>query len=540
MEKNLHIKPDTHNIFERIIDSTHDAIYSNDLEGNVLTWNRAAETILGYSFEEIKSKSIFTLYPPEIVDEEFWFISCRQENKLVVDHETKRIKKDGTIIDISITVWPLKDDQNNLIGLSKIFHDITEHKYIAEKIEASEEKYKNLFEKSPLPMWVLDIPSLKFLDVNQMSVKHYGYSKEEFLRMTVYDIIPEHEIARAKNIDRSVENYQIPTKNWIHLKKSGVLIYVEVTSLEIMYNGKRARIVISQDVTERIESEEQIRELNQDYINTQLRYRAIIDHSLFAIFLSTPDGVLLEANPAATQMFGYTNDEFKLLHRDMIIDMTGVDVKQKLADRDLKGSIRGEFVGIKKTGERFNCEITSVIFKDYSGKLLSSNMISDISERKLSEERDRKIRASLEESQRIVYHEKALLQSIIDSPHDIFVVSINTAYQFTAFSEGYSRYLEKTIGRVPQIGFSIFDMVNEEYASILKKQYDRVLKGEYLNYERSLETLSGEKKYYENRSNPILGANGEILGLTIFIHEVTHHKKIGRSDRKILNLKYPM
>lgn len=653
MEINQHIITDNHNIFERIIDSIDDAIFSNDLNGNVLSWNKAAEKIFGYTLEEIKSETIMVLFPSELIEEEAKFVEFVRENRVVENYETKRIRKDGKLIDISITVWPLKDAEGNLVGLSKIIQDITEHKEVEQKVAESEGKYKNLFENSPLPMWVLEIPSLKFLAVNQTSINNYGYSREEFLNMSVYELVPAGERERVLNVDRAKLGYQLPSKYWIHMKKSGALVYVEVTSLEILFEGKRARMVISLDVTERIESEERIRKLDEDFINTQLRYRSIIDNSLLAIFLATPDGNLLEANQAATELFGYSNEEFKSVHRNEIIEMESVESKKKLLERELKGSIRAEFIGIKKTGEKFPCEINSVIFKDYSGKLYTSNIITDISARKLSEERDRKTRdllkqaevlanigsiqmdfknmerqwsdglynllgyepqsvepsealfyshlnkedgerhriwiaesirlkyeqrdfevriirkdkqirlfsssthfyyddlgvlerlisviqditvsresqLALEQSQKIVYKEKALLQSIINSPKDIFIVSIDKDYRFTAFTEGFADYIEQTIGKIPKVGNSIFELVSDEYAIELKKRYDRVFNGEYQTYERSIESLSGEKKYYENRNNPIRGANGDILGLTIFIKDISELKKMEASNQ---------
>lgn len=653
MKKNQHNINDSHNIFERIINSIDDAIFSNDLNGNVLSWNKAAEKIFGYTFAEIKAKTIFAIFPSHLVDEETRFIKYVNENRIIENYETKRIRKDGVLIDISITVWPLKDENGNLIGLSKIIQDITEQREVEKKFAETEEKYKNIFENSPLPIWILEIPSLKFLDINQTSINHYGFSREEFLNMTVYDIIPEGERDRVLNVERSKFGYQLPSKYWIHIKKSGKLVYVEVTSLEILYEGKRARMVISLDVTARIESEDRIRKLDQDFINTQLRYRSIIDHSLLAIFLATPDGSILEANQAATNMFGYTNEEFKSIHRNDVIDMTRPDAMNLLMERENKGSIVAEFIGIRKNGEKFPCEITSVIFKDYAGKQLSSKMITDISERKISEEKDRKIRdllkqsevlanigsiqmdlknkesqwsdgfytllgyepqsvlpseelfyshfskeerdrhkkwltecfsmkcnqsdievrllrkdnqsrlfststhffynefgllerlisviqdvtdaresrLALEQSQKSVYKERALLKSIIDSPKDIYIVSLDKNYWYTAFTEGYTNHVKNLFGVAPKVGKNIFEIVDDDFGLMIKKQCDRALKGEYFLYEHTFESLSGEKKYYENHYNPIRGADGDILGLTIFIHDVTQVKKIEVSNK---------
>ncbi|MEI8074647.1 MAG: PAS domain S-box protein [Bacteroidota bacterium] len=245
------MKNDKGPLCQRILESIDIPIISNDLLGNVIYWNKAAEKIFGYTFEEIKEKTIFVIYPPDIIEEESKFISEVKQNHLIINYKTKLIKKDGKVFDTYINVNPLKDETGKIIGLLKVIQNVPDYKEVENNLAESELKYKNLFENAPLPMWVIDIPSLKFLAVNQISCTNYGYIKEEFLNKTVFDICPETQRSDMINIDRSKLDYQLPTKNWIHLKKGGEVVYVEVTSLEILYEGKRARLVISIDITEK-------------------------------------------------------------------------------------------------------------------------------------------------------------------------------------------------------------------------------------------------------------------------------------------------
>jgi len=113
-----------------IVESSDDAIVSKDLNGIIGTWNRGAERIFGYEASEIVGKSILTLIPPSHHSEEHQILSRIRNGERIEHYETVRKRKDGTIIDISLTVSPLRDAQGRIVGASKIARDITERKLL--------------------------------------------------------------------------------------------------------------------------------------------------------------------------------------------------------------------------------------------------------------------------------------------------------------------------------------------------------------------------------------------------------------------------
>ncbi len=115
------------------------------------------------------------------------------------------------------------------------------------------------------------------------------------------------------------------------------------------------------------------------------KYHAVIDNSLFAIFLARPGGLILEANKAAGELFGYTIEEFTRMGRNDLLDIKEESNVDIINMRDLYGKGYGEFMGIKKNGNRFYCEVSSVIFKDINGQDMACAMIADISPRKEAE-----------------------------------------------------------------------------------------------------------------------------------------------------------
>lgn len=127
----------------------------------------------------------------------------------------------------------------------------------------------NLFEKSPLPMWVFEIKTFSFLEVNLAAVMKYGYSKMEFLNMKICDISPLEDLVLVNDIVREDHSDEFYKTVFRHLKKNGELIYVEIESSVIDFNGIKARLVLAQDITSRIIAEQQL-------VLSEQRFKALV------------------------------------------------------------------------------------------------------------------------------------------------------------------------------------------------------------------------------------------------------------------------
>ena len=127
------------------------------------------------------------------------------------------------------------------------------------EIERSEERYRMLFEASPMPMWVYDNDTLAFVRVNDAAVRKYGYSREEFLRMRITDIRPPEDVpALLADVKARGGPGSTAPKIWRHLRKDGSLIEVEITAGRITFEGRRAALVLANDVSERMRLERRL------------------------------------------------------------------------------------------------------------------------------------------------------------------------------------------------------------------------------------------------------------------------------------------
>jgi PAS domain S-box-containing protein len=180
-----------------------------------------------------------------------------------------RYNKAGELRYLSVSGEPLFDEKGKFIGYHGVGKDITERARDQKALEDSERRYRALFDVHPQPMWVVDANTLAFLAVNGAAVKLYGYSKEEFLGMTADQIRPEEDVDDLRRAFADWSN-NYSQRLWRHRKKGGEVIPVRVTSFNLEFAGRRARLGVIEDLTERLQAEERAKQSEQ-------RYRSLLE-----------------------------------------------------------------------------------------------------------------------------------------------------------------------------------------------------------------------------------------------------------------------
>nr|WP_282563083.1 PAS domain S-box protein [Rhizobium sp. RCAM05973] len=139
-----------------IVESSHDAIVSKDLSGIITSWNDSAERLFGYPPEEAIGKPITMIIPPDRLDEEPLILGRIRRGERVDHFETVRQRKDGTLVEISLTISPIRDDHGRVVGASKIARDITDRKAAEAKLRRNEQQMKDLLAAIPAAIYTTD------------------------------------------------------------------------------------------------------------------------------------------------------------------------------------------------------------------------------------------------------------------------------------------------------------------------------------------------------------------------------------------------
>ncbi len=163
------------------------------------------------------------------------------------------------------------------------------------------ETYHYMFANNPQPMYMLDLETLAFLEVNKAAVEKYGYSEEEFLSMTLKNICPVEDIPAGRKEDE-MRPQCYTSGNWWHLKKTGEIMHVEISSIPIEYKGRRARNVQVADVTER-------KKVLEALTRSEQKYRSLFEDVQDVFFQTDLEGILYEISPSVDRYLGYSREE---------------------------------------------------------------------------------------------------------------------------------------------------------------------------------------------------------------------------------------
>lgn len=242
---------------DKLIDSLPGVFYFYNESGKIIRWNKQFELVTGYSADEIahmKPVDFFAL-------EDQVYVNKRIEKAFqrgFSDAEAHFLTKTG-----ERTLYYFKAERINFEGSYSIIGtgiDLTELKRKTEQLEASEKKYKLLFESNPLPMWMLSLPDYNTIEVNDATLHQYGYSKEEFLNLDIFLLRPDEDIEKLKKSTNREFRGIYYAGIWRHRKKDGTVIYVDIVTHDFYHDGKPTRLVLANDLTKRYLAEEKLKE----------------------------------------------------------------------------------------------------------------------------------------------------------------------------------------------------------------------------------------------------------------------------------------
>ncbi|HET6272915.1 MAG TPA: PAS domain S-box protein [Bacteroidota bacterium] len=255
--------------------------------------------LLGYTESELLGKSLTNLIQQKRLLEDYRTTVLR-ENKAKEGFFDAEVKcKNGSLISMDFSFTPVFANEE-IIGFVGVGRNITERRRAELALQESEARYRTLFESNPSPMWVYDVETLAFLVVNDAAIDHYGYTRNEFLAMTVRDIYPAGDTLAFPDALSKDSARLIRSGSMRHRKKDGSIIEVEISSHELPIGGRPARLALVSDITERKRAERALMESEE-------RYRRFFEEDLTGDSTSTPEGTLLTCNAAFARIFGFAS-----------------------------------------------------------------------------------------------------------------------------------------------------------------------------------------------------------------------------------------
>jgi two-component system, cell cycle sensor histidine kinase and response regulator CckA len=307
---------------------------------------------------------------------------------------TLLVARDATERPITETAAPIRNARGGITGVVVVFRDRTDERQAREALRESEERHRQLFLSNPHPMFVFDKETLGFLAVNDAAASRYGYSREEFLGMTIVDIHPPEDVSRLLRRVADVPDGIDFAGEWLHVGKDGTRILVEITSHPLEWRGRRAEVVLATDVAERRTVEEQIR--LQALVLDQ-----ISDH----VTVTDLSGRITYVNQAQVEALGYAHQE--LIGRSTEIHGEEADLgasQKEILQKTLRdGQWRGDVVNYSSDGNRLVMDCRTRVVRDRHGTPVALVGVgTDITEQRQAEDDRRKLLHAIEQSPALV------------------------------------------------------------------------------------------------------------------------------------------
>ncbi|HTE00955.1 MAG TPA: PAS domain S-box protein [Mucilaginibacter sp.] len=442
-----------------------------------------------------------------------------------VEQTYRVIAKSGTIKWVHQKKSLIIDEQTGHQVLLSVIKDVSDQRQINFHMQQSLGDFSLLFNNNPAPMWIYELPTLRILKVNEAAIKHYGYSEQEWLTMTIRDIRPRFDLAKfndylyRKGIPESSLHGFNNAGVWKHQNKEGEIIYAEITGHEIKYDNHSCRIIIARDVTEIMREKEDLVqreqflatrniEIEKEIKKASDRLNSFIESITDYCFILDNDWKLVRVNTAFEKLVGIPREE--IIGRD-------------LWDR---------FPNILKTGfepaySKAINEQTSVQFVEYyqpmnkwfSATIYPSSEGLTIFVRDITDEKH---------AQEETVWTKNNLEALINNTEDL-TWSIDREGKYVYMNTAYRNRITYTVGTAPVEGDDAYAhsghtaQINKEWRSY----YRRALLGErYVTRHESPDPQTKKPSYFEVSFNPIYKkSKDEIIGVGCFARDITERLK---------------
>jgi PAS domain S-box-containing protein len=356
-----------------IVRGASDAIIGKTTDGIVTSWNAGAERLYGYSAEEVVGQSIDVIISPERRGEEDAILKRIQEGETVDPYLTHRVRRDGSVVEISLTVGPIRDAGGAIVGASAIARDMT-------ALQSREAQLSALIEAAPDAFIVVDgTGTIQF--VNLQTETLFGYPRAELIGQHMEVLVPDR--VRTKHPRLRGAYAQAPTarpmrgRNLSGRRRDGTEFSVDISLTPLETDRGLLIAAAVRDATERNQAE--------------ARFQALLESAPDAIVVVDDTGTITVANNRTTDLFGYTQDELIGQRVEMLIPAASRAGHPRLRDGYFEhAGVRPMGAGlqlwaVRKDGTEFPVDISLAPLETPSGTLVSA-AVRDITDRLRAEQ----------------------------------------------------------------------------------------------------------------------------------------------------------
>jgi two-component system, cell cycle sensor histidine kinase and response regulator CckA len=369
-----------------------------------------------------------------------------------------------------------------------------------QELHESEERFRRLFEQSPIGVAVLDL-DYRFARVNPKLCGLVGYDEDELTKLTSVDITHPDDLRQSRKLLLGeIPGNKIEKR---YICKNGQILWIDLTGTLVRdEEGQPLYFLVTiEDIAERKRSEDALRE-------SERQFRSLFENSIDAILLTIPDGRILRANSAACQMFGLTEEEIRRIGREGVVDITDPRLKVALEERKRTGKFQGELNFKRKDGGFFPAELSTVLFQDSEGQWKTTMIIRDVTDRRRSEEAQKRLTTAVEQA----------AEAIVITDDNGIIQYVNPAFERIA---GYSR--EEAIGQNPRLLKS-----GEHDTKFYEQMWNTIKGGRVWSGELVNRKKDGQIYHEQATISPVKDASGKIVNFVAVKRDITEHLELSK------------
>ena len=503
--------------FRNVFNYSYDGYLLHEYNGKIIDANPTLQNLIGYSKSELIGKQLQNF--DYIVDQESYLAfenTINKEGYSLLETELKRKDKSKIPVDL----YSRKIDLSGKEVYFTVIRDLTQQKEALKALVESETKFKSIFNNSH-DGYILRSLEGEILDINTSIIEIFGYTQEDVLAGNVKELQPFESQEELQQVMKDVE-----TKGFTHYetkarKKDGTIFPIEVKSFKFFIGAEEVVLGVVRDISQRKETERVL-------VESENRLRNLVDNIPIAIATMTSKGEIIDVNPAHWKLLGYNSKEE---HMQAKLSDTWINIKDReklyvLLEKEKE--VKDYTVRIRrKDGSVFWCSISAILHSDTSGKVISYQIIQDITTQKEIEDelREQIMKYKLEETNLYVAEEETAYFTV-----EAFNDLLKLGYEGIIFS------------RTPETKWKEKVENNFNFYKLAEKGTGRIISPNLEKIEQIIEDLPNRQIILLDRVDYLIQKNGFENTLFFFyrltdIAYLANHIILVSIDSSLLSLK---